>query len=98
KGFEQLGEAPLLLSLLGDIARQNARAHHFVALYDGVHHAVEIEQACAVLQLDLNNPRPSPFLEEAANTHFDLTSGWDIAEFVEFVSNDLGVLQVYKVG
>ncbi len=53
--FEQLGEALLLFSMPGDVARQHAGAGHFVTLDDSVDHAVVIKAPGIVLQVDFDH-------------------------------------------
>ena len=43
QSFEQFGETSFLLSFFGDVASQGTYAHHLVALYDGVQHAIKEE-------------------------------------------------------
>src|SRR5262249_13488538 len=63
--LKELRESRLVLSLSGDVPRQDSDAVHRIAPGHGVRNAIEKENAAAVLDPDFHHTRPLPPFEKA---------------------------------
>ena len=98
QGLEEFGEAAFFLAFFGDVAGEGADAHHFVALDDGIQHAVEIQRARAALDLDADQSRPAPLLQKAGKTAFDIAPQRLGQKLIHLVAYDVGIVESQQLG
>ena len=98
QGLEEFGEAAFFLAFFGDVPGESADADHFVTLDDRIQHAVEIQRAGAVLDLDADQSRPAALFQKAGKASFDIAPQRFGQKLVNLVAHDIGIGDSQQLG
>src|SRR6266567_2665936 len=98
QGFEQFGEAHLLLAEFGYVAPQDARAYDLVAFDNTVDDAFKIKRPCIVLQPHSHRPGPALFFQKAPQAAFHFFLSRLLDQIVDLTRNQIGVSQPRQFG